>query len=39
MDESKTVISLNRDILLVEDHKDIAELVYDYLENDGYRID
>ena len=39
MDEVKTVASLNRDILLVEDHKDIAELVYDYLENVGYRID
>ena len=39
MDEGKTVTSLNRDILLVEDHKDIAELIYDYLENVGYRID
>jgi DNA-binding response OmpR family regulator len=27
------------DILLVEDHRDIAELVFDYLEQEGYSVD
>ncbi len=27
------------DILLIEDHRDIAELVFDYLEGEGYSVD
>lgn len=27
------------DILLIEDHRDIAEMVYDYLEGEGYSVD
>ena len=26
-------------VLLVEDHQDIAELVYDYMEGEGYELD
>ena len=26
-------------VLLVEDHQDIAELVYDYMEGAGYELD
>jgi DNA-binding response OmpR family regulator len=39
MSESKAMFSLSRDILFVEDHKDIAELVYEHLETVGYRVD
>lgn len=39
MSESKVLFSLNRDILFIEDHKDIAELVFEYLEDIGYRVD
>lgn len=29
----------NAAVLLIEDHRDIAEMVYDYLENCGYMVD
>jgi DNA-binding response OmpR family regulator len=28
-----------KDILLIEDHKDIAEMVYEYLESSGFNVD
>ncbi|MCZ6773829.1 MAG: response regulator transcription factor [Proteobacteria bacterium] len=32
-------MSTGGEILLIEDHRDIAELVFDYLENQGYTVD
>ena len=32
-------MSTGGEILLIEDHRDIAELVFDYLENQGYNVD
>ena len=29
----------SRDVLLIEDHRDIAEMIYDYLESEGYAVD
>ncbi|MCZ6894790.1 MAG: response regulator transcription factor [Gammaproteobacteria bacterium] len=32
-------MSTGGEILLIEDHRDIAEMVFDYLENQGYTVD
>ena len=32
-------MSTGGEILLIEDHRDIAEMVFDYLENKGYTVD
>ncbi|MEE2984309.1 MAG: response regulator transcription factor [Pseudomonadota bacterium] len=32
-------MSTGGEILLIEDHRDIAEMVFDYLENQGYKVD
>ena len=32
-------MSLGGDILLIEDHRDIAEMVFEYLEDQGYNVD
>ena len=32
-------MTMSRDVLLVEDHRDIAEMIYDYLEGEGYSVD
>ena len=32
-------MTMSGDVLLVEDHRDIAEMIYDYLEGEGYSID
>ncbi len=32
-------MTMSGDVLLVEDHRDIAEMIYDYLEGEGYSVD
>ena len=32
-------MSAKANVLLIEDHQDIAEMLYDYLERQGYAMD